>query len=67
MRIQTRPATSRPPARKPVPFTFQCTGCEAVEHRPHPTLPLGWVTVEICADLQAFCAECAPAPQEPLQ
>lgn len=74
MRIQHHPkarsAAERALARRPIPFTFQCNGCEAVEHRPRPILPVGWVTVEICGDLRAFCGVCIPGlpcSQEPLQ
>lgn len=67
---KARTAAQRAVARRPRPFTFQCHGCEAVEHRPHPKLPEGWVALEICGDLHAFCGTCTPntaCPGEALQ
>ena len=53
---------AKAPATKPipVPFTFQCTACETVEHRRTPALPEGWATEELGTDIYAFCPECAP-------
>lgn len=43
----------------PHPFTFQCTCCEVVEHRPTPNLPEGWAAEECGGDVYAYCHECA--------
>ncbi|KQM21927.1 hypothetical protein [Novosphingobium sp. Leaf2] len=66
---QTTAAKARAAMRRPIPFTFQCTACEVVEHRPTPTLPTGWEIEKVGADIYAFCAGCAidlPS-REPLQ
>lgn len=63
MRIQSlsnsRNARAKRPVPRPIPFTFQCTCCETVEHRPTPTLPLGWAIEEIGEDIFAYCGGCA--------
>ena len=60
MSPNTARRSHRPKARGPrpaVPFTFICCACEAVEHRPTPTLPAGWMTEAIGNDIYAYCAE----------
>lgn len=63
MRIQprsnSRSAKARRPVPRPIPFTFQCTCCETVEHRPTPALPQGWATEMIGDDIFAYCGGCA--------
>jgi len=63
MRIQpssnSRTAKGNRPVVRPVPFTFQCTCCEVVEHRPTPTLPQDWATEVIGDDIFAYCGGCA--------
>lgn len=56
--------TAERPAPRAVPFTFECADCEAIEHRPTPTLPKGWVAVECGAHRNAFCPGCAPEAEE---
>lgn len=70
MRTAPRLAKARRRAMLAIPFSFQCTCCAVVEHRPTPALPAGWATEEIGSDIYAFCPGCAidlPAGQEPLQ
>lgn len=60
-RARTHPPAAvpdAPPAWKH-PYTFQCTCCEVVEHRPRPVLPEGWKTEEVGADIYAYCPACA--------
>lgn len=63
MRIQplsnSRDAKPQRPAPRPIPFTFQCSCCEIVEHQPTPVLPQGWATETIDYDIFAYCAGCA--------
>jgi len=55
-------ASRRAPARRySNPATFICTACGAVEQRPTPALPEGWVVRQVDGDLHAFCGdEAAP-------
>jgi len=52
---QTAKRQQRHPA--PMPITFICTVCGAVEHTATPTLPEGWVAEQVGNDVFAFCPD----------
>ena len=50
-------ALASPAANQAIPYSFQCSACGRVEHRPTPWVPEGWLTVESGDEVGLYCPD----------